>query len=179
MYLDIVVSGWRQSATHYPSIKVEGRDLTAYGRLDEDDLTLSDGTAPKTLHVEFSIFETSRMRDELSKLKDGEIGVFVYTPFMEAGVSNPALDAFIHGWLCLNAQLHQDVWDQVLMGGYSTCVISLGVGPVEEQNFRGWRWDVAKNAMLFITSADVRFKRDLQKAVEALPEKKRSSFWGS
>ena len=116
------------------------------------------------------------MEKELSELKDGAIGEFVYSPYTEAYSDIPAIEAFIHGWLCLNAQLHHDVWHQVLIGGYSACTIQLSVGPVEMQSEHGWRWDVAKNHILSITAASISFHRVLPKAVEATPEK-RSSFW--
>jgi hypothetical protein len=157
--LNLVVSDWRQSANHYPRTKIEGRGLNARGRFDERELTLSDGTPLEKLSVELSIFETSRMQDHLSKLRDGAIGTLHYSPHQPAQDDIPALEAFVHGWLCLNAQLHHDVWNQVLMGGYRECMIRLSVGPIESRAVREWRWDVANNPALFIASVSVAFKR--------------------
>jgi hypothetical protein len=60
------------------------------------------------------------------------------------------------------------------MGGYSECTIRVSVGPIESRGFRGWRWDVANNRFLSITSASVVFKR-LPKIVET--EQKQKPLW--
>jgi hypothetical protein len=105
--ITILVTHWRQSASHYPSVKVEGRGLEARGRIAECRLTLSDGTPLEKLRFNLLLVETSRMQDELSKLDDGVIGRFSYSPYMPAQADIPAIEPFVHGWLCLNAQLQR------------------------------------------------------------------------
>jgi len=171
--ITILVTHWRQSASHYPSVKVEGRGLEARGRIAECRLTLSDGTPLEKLRFNLLLVETSRMQDELSKLDDGVIGRFSYSPYMPAQADIPAIEPFVHGWLCLNAQLHHDVWLQVLMGGYRNCTIQLKVEPVEHQG-PGWLWDVANSPSLSITSASVDFERSASKLAPAPSPPKRS-----
>jgi hypothetical protein len=76
----------------------------AHARVDELDLTLSDGTPLKDLSVDLSIFETSRRQDDLAKLANGAIGTFNYSPYQPAQDDIPGLNTSIYGWLCLNAQ---------------------------------------------------------------------------
>jgi hypothetical protein len=172
--LTLVVSNWRQSVRHYPSIKVEGRGLTAHCRWDEESLTVSDGTPLATIEVELSMFETWRMNEELSKVQKGALGQLHYSPLQPAEDDIPELKAFVHGWLCLNSQLHQDLWEQVLTGGYSNCRIQLSAGPIESR-VGGWRWNVAKDPSRSISSASITFRRELPNIVEQKP--KRRSFW--
>jgi hypothetical protein len=152
-YLKLAVSRWWQGVSHYPTINVEGRDLRAYGHVEQgSELALSDGTTLEQLSVELPLFETARMQESLAKLTQGAIGTFRYLPD----------DAVISGWLCLNAQSHSDVWHQVLLGGYTDCRMTLEVGPVENKD-GGWHWDVENNAQLSITTVSIEFKRELPK----------------
>jgi hypothetical protein len=153
------VSGWQQSVSHFPRINVEGRHLKALARVvEEQELMLGDETPLEKLFVDFSVMEASSMRQEWPELKDSQIGTFNYSPYQPSRDDIPEMKAFIHGWVGLNAQLHQDVWDQVLMGGYSESIIRIKVGPVEFEG-KNWRWDVAKNPSLFVTSVSIDFKR--------------------
>lgn len=156
IYLKLAVSRWRQGVSHYPTISVEGRDLKAYGHIEQgSELALSDGAILEQLPVELSLFEMSRMQDRLAKLPKGAIGEFGY-------YADPPGDAFISGWLGLNAQSHSDVWHQVLLGGYTDCWITLEVEPVESKEGI-WHWDLKTNPHLSITTVSIEFKRELPK----------------
>jgi hypothetical protein len=177
VYLNLSVSNWVQSASHYPSINVEGRGLSAQANITKNDLVLSDGTPATTLSVQLSILETSRMQEELSKLPDNVIGRLNYSPYQPARADIPSIEAFVHGWVCLNAHLHNDVWHQVLTGGYRECAIRLNVGPIEFISPDGWRWDVENNQYLLIDTVSVDFTRraSLPKMPAGPPPKR--SFW--
>jgi hypothetical protein len=156
IYLNLAVARWRQGVSHYPTISIEGRDLKAYGQVEQgSELALSNGTVLEQLLVELPLFEISRMQDSLAKLPHGAIGEFSYS------ADSPG-DAFISGWVGLNAQSHSDVWHQVLLGGYTDCRITLEVGPVEDQEVV-WHWDVKANPHLSITTVSIEFKRELPK----------------
>ena len=155
-YLKLAVSRWWQGVSHYPTISVEGRDLRAYGHVEQgSELALSDGARLEQLSLELPLFEMSRMQEKLAKLPQGAIGSFGY-------YADSPSEVFISGWLCLSPQSHSDVWHQVLLGGYSDCKITLAVGPVESKN-GFWHWDVKINAELSITSVSIEFKRELSK----------------
>jgi hypothetical protein len=157
IYLKLAVSHWWQGVSHYPTINVEGRDLRAYGRIEQGSkLVLSDGTILEQLSVELPLFETARMQDRLAKLSQGAIGTFEY-------YRDSPDQAIISGWLCLNAQSHSDVWHQVLLGGYTDCRVTVEVGPVETKEDGVWHWDVENSAQLSITTVSIEFKRELPK----------------
>jgi hypothetical protein len=161
IYLKLAVLRWWQGVSHYPTIDVEGRDLRAYGHIEQrSKLALSDGGILEQLSVELPVFETTRMQDRLAKLPQGAIGTFGY--YRDA----PGEGAIISGWLCLNAQSHSDVWHQVLLGGYTDCRITVEVGPVESKDDGVW-WDVENSAQLSITTVSIEFKRELPKAGSA------------
>lgn len=157
IYLKLAVSRWWQGVSHYPTINVEGRDLRAYGRIEQGSkLALSDGTILEELSVELPLFETARMQDRLAKLPQGAIGTFEY-------YRDSTDQTIISGWLCLNAQSHSDVWHQVLLGGYTDCRVTVEVGPVETKEDGVWHWDVENSAQLSITTVSIEFKRELPK----------------
>jgi hypothetical protein len=124
LHLNLIVSGWQQS------ISVESRHLKAFARIEKHKLILSDETPLEKLHVDFSVLEASNMRRQWPNLKD-EIGTFNYCPFQPSRDDIPEMEAFIHGFVGLNALMHQDVWEQVLTGGHSESIIQIEVGPVE------------------------------------------------
>jgi hypothetical protein len=146
---------WHQDVAYYTRINVEGRRLQANCTVMRPgpNLKLSNEMRLEELAVEISIFETTRMHDELAKLPQGALGSL---HFLDA---DPLMDASLWGWFVLNDQSFQDAWDQVRQGGYTECTISLNIGPIETAGILLWQWDVAKNPHLVIDTVSVSFRR--------------------
>jgi len=71
-------------------------------------------------------------------------------------VEDEHVDELIHGWFFMNPNAYAELWEQVRGGGYSSCIFSLEVGPVEgAKGEEVWR----NNAPLSILSASISFAR--------------------
>src|SRR5215831_14650971 len=158
-YIYFTVSSWSQSIDHYrdkdPAKEISGAGLNVIVRaLPDTKLALSDGRKLEDFDISLGIVRGEFPPEEHQK-------------------ANFATDAFgglwylqdqnmIHGWFFFNPSNFDAIWNQVTIGGYSNCQLSLGVAPEEFE-----RW---KENPLSIVSASFRFDRKLP-AREAAPRK--------
>jgi hypothetical protein len=70
-------------------------------------------------------------------------------------VDDEHVDELIHGWFFMNPNAYAELWEQVRGGGYSSCIFSLEVGPVEGAKGE----EVWRNNALSILSASISFAR--------------------
>ena len=70
-------------------------------------------------------------------------------------VDDEHADELIHGWFFMYPNAYAELWEQVRGGGYSSCIFSLEVGPVEGEEGE----EVWKNNPLSILSASISFAR--------------------
>jgi hypothetical protein len=170
---------WFQSVEHHQSINVEGRrflvDCTVGSVSVFSVLKLSNDRELQQLPAQMQIFETTLMQDQLGKLPQGALGSFSFHDYEPARDDLPSMEAILLGWFVLNAQSLEDVWNQVMQGGYSECTIMIRVGPIEHSTM-DWLWDITKTPRLIIDSVSISFKR-LCPAVREAEEKKISSWW--
>ena len=121
-----------------------GRKLSAVCK--PDALVLSDGTNLTDYSIQLAFLEGEpTAADEITPLERG-IGLLAYTS-----------SGFIHGWYFSPTNIHSDIWDQVLNGGYTDCMIELAVEPINYDSGDDPVWDTSQP--LFIDSAIVYFTR--------------------
>ena len=123
-YIYLKPVSWSHQIKRYPTINVEGAQLAVRCRtLPNSDLLLSEGYRLRDFEIPLTIFQgeldaENRQRHQLSQQA---IGGIWWIPE----------EAFVHGWFHLKADDFAAVWDQVRIGGYEACGISLGISPVE------------------------------------------------
>jgi hypothetical protein len=70
-------------------------------------------------------------------------------------VDDEHFDELIHGWFFMKPNAYTELWEQTRRGGYSSCTISLEVGPVEGEEDE----EVCKDNPPSILSASISFAR--------------------
>lgn len=71
----------------------------------------------------------------------------------------------------MESDLFNEVWSQVVSDRYSSCIVTITIGPVASRNF-DWAWDVKATNKLFIKDASVSFVRVKTKPEEKPPPKR-------
>jgi hypothetical protein len=122
------------------------------------------------LSIHLSIMEGEPTTGDGKPLEDG-IGLFVFNENRPEGVDYGSTDAMVVGWFFLDKDLYDEVWSQVAADRYSTCSVTVTVGPVASRNF-DWAWDVKTGSRLFIQDVSVSFVRDKTKPKEMPPAKR-------
>ena len=102
--------------------------------------------------------------------EDG-IGLFVFNERRPGGDDYGPEDAMVMGWFFLESDLYSELWSQVAADRYSSCSITVTVGPVAFRSVE-WAWDVKANKQLFIEDVSVAFVRDKTKRSEEPPPKR-------
>jgi hypothetical protein len=137
-----------------------GRNLRAVCK--PDDFKLSDGTNLIDHSVELYFGEGEPTAANDKPLEKG-IGKLFCTR-----------EAFIHGWYFSPTNIHSDIWDQVLNGGYTDCMIELAVEPINYDSGDDPVWDISQP--LFIDSAIVYFTRKSSAPDEETQSKRQRLF---
>jgi hypothetical protein len=122
------------------------------------------------LTVHLGILEGEPTTGDGRPFEDG-IGLFVFREKRPAGDDYDATDATVGGWFFLDSDLFNEVWSQVSVGRYSTCSITVTIGPVASRAL-DWVWDVRTANKLVIQDVSVSFVREKTKPTEAPPPKR-------
>ena len=67
---------------------------------------------------------------------------------------------FLSGGFSVPEELFDDVWQRLKLGGHSTAIISLKLGPFDFDGFDSWIWKRSASQFLFIHQAEFTFVRE-------------------
>jgi hypothetical protein len=140
-----------------------GRKLSVVCKPHEFLLSNGDNLTNHSLHLSF--MEGEPTAADGKPLQTG-IGQLFYLTHDEV---------FVHGWYFSAPDILSNIWDQVLLGGYTDCLIDLTVRPISyDGEDPVWNTDMP----LFINDATVSFTRRTP-VPEEQPQPKRQGFFGS
>ena len=172
IFINLEPYEWRQSLRAERGKRYNGRGLQMAARvIDGADIELV-GTDEKLdrLSVHLSIMEGEPTTGDGQPLEDG-IGLFVFNEKRPGGDDYGPTDAMVIGWFFLDSDLFNEVWSQVAADRYSTCSVTVTVGPVAFRSVE-WAWDVKGGSKLLIEDVSVAFVRDKTKPKEMPPPKR-------
>ena len=116
-YVRLKPLSWTQAIRSDPDLRYgPGRNLSAVCK--PDALVLSDGTnlTDYSIHLAFLKGEPTAA-DGTTPLQRGIGQLF-------------CSESYVHGWYFSPSDILSDIWDQVLYGGYTDCMIELAVEPI-------------------------------------------------
>jgi hypothetical protein len=163
---------WRQSLRAEHGKRYNGRGMGMSARVREGHEIKLVGTDEKLqgIPIHLSIMEGEPTSGDGKPFKDG-IGLFVFNEKRPGGVDYASTDTMIAGWFFLDSDLYNELWSQVAVDRYSSCTVTVTVGPVVFQSV-AWAWDVKTGGRLFVQDVSVSFVRDKTKPKETPPPKR-------
>lgn len=156
--LVLSVTDWRQTVSHGEGYSPY--QMAAEARTAEDE-TLEFGSegarelADMRVHIQL-------VKGEPEKALPRGIGSFGYYPPTEPNDEFEGAEEFCSAWFWLPEDSYSEIWAQVREHRYDTCLMSLGIAPVEDASF-AFRWNFSKNKFLFITRASITFHASRKK----------------
>jgi hypothetical protein len=175
VFLNLEPYEWRHSLRAEHGKRYNGRSLQMVARVSGDHDIQLVGTDEKldALSVHLGILEGEPTTGDGKPFNDG-IGLFVFNERRPAGVDYGSTDAMVVGWFFLDSDLYNEVWTQTAADSYSSCSVTVTVGPVASRSL-DWAWDVRSGGRLIIQDVSVAFVRDKSKPKE-VPVPKRGFF---
>ena len=176
VFINLEPYEWRQSMRAERGKRNNGRSLQMVARIRGDHDIELVGTNEKLsdLTVHLGILVGEPTTGDGKPLNEG-IGLFVFNEKQPGGVDYGPTDAAVVGWFFLDSDLYSELWSQVAGDQYSSCSITVTVGPVAFQAL-DWTWDVKAGSRLFIKDVSVAFIRHKAEPKDEPPLKRR--FFG-
>jgi hypothetical protein len=175
IFINLEPYEWRHSLRAERGRRYNGRGLQTAARITQHDIELLNTDAKLNgLTVHLSIMDGKPTMGDGQSFEGG-IGLFVFNEKQPGGDDYGPQDAMVIGWFFLDTNLYNELWSQVAADRYSSCSITVTVGPVTFQSL-DWAWDVKANKKLFIEDVSIEFVRDKTKVTEVPPP--RRGFFG-
>lgn len=106
---------------------------------------------------------------------DRGIGTIAYSPFREADVDTPPMNAMLHGWWWMPEPIYDEVWRQASLETWHDCRVEIEIAPVTF-DVMTFKWDVETRKVLHILRASAAFHR--AKPAPADQEQRRRGLFG-
>jgi hypothetical protein len=156
-WLSLNIADWRQTISHGEGFLPY--QMAAEGRTAEDEkLEFGPDGARELANMRVSI---TLVKGQPEKALPRGIGTLGYYPPTEPTDEFEGGEEFCGGWFWLPEDSFNEIWAQVRENRYDTCLMSIGVAPVESAPF-AFIWDFSKNKLLFITQVSVIFRKSKQ-----------------
>ena len=148
IHIDLTPVVWTHTLSHDGATVLRAQASCAPG--GRCDLRLRNGAKIADYELALTILNgemTASDRQKYALVEEAHGGLWF--------VDDEHVDELIHGWFFMNPNAYAELWEQVRGGGYSSCIFSLEVGPVEGEEGE----EVWKNNPLSILSASISFAR--------------------
>jgi hypothetical protein len=153
IYLQLVPITWSQTLTHDGATVLRARvKCSPHANCD---LKLRTGEKLTQYEIELTILTGEIQPDDRNKyrLTEDAIGGLWFD-------DDEDTDAMVQGWFFINTSVYGDLWEQVRQGGYTGCMFSLQVWPVEGEELEEDDGTWSANP-LSIIGASIDFNRKL------------------